>query len=109
MLKINKIYDFFDEKFTPITGYFYVSPKNEIKDCIINLKNKCGVMRDFFGYEYEDNNTITFYDFTGGVEKSINVQLNDLLVILSPMIDDYLKLNPMEKLEIENLIISMQN
>ncbi|MDQ3395528.1 MAG: hypothetical protein M3512_15665 [Bacteroidota bacterium] len=108
MMKINKVYNFFDEKYSPITGYFFVSPVGEIEDCLINLKNKCGTMRDYFGYEYEENDSVTFYDFTGKSEKAINVSVSDLLIILQPLISEYLSDFPDKREFIESILNSIK-
>lgn len=108
MIELNKIYKFFDVKYAPVFNFFGAWT-NELINCLKNLNKKCGIMRDFHGYEYEEDNTITFYDFTGDSEKSINIELNDLIIILRPMIDDYLKINPNQSIEIENLIDEIQN
>jgi hypothetical protein len=75
-----KIYKFIDAKYSPIVGCLAASPIEEFKELFISIQNKTGVMRDFFGFEYEKNNTLTFYDFTGDLEKLINVTFNDLLI-----------------------------
>jgi hypothetical protein len=108
-MELNKIYKFFDGKYSPIIGYLVVSPIGELKDLLMSMQNKTGIMRDFFGFEYEENNTVTFYDFTGNLEKSINITLSDFLIILQPTIDDYVKISPNESFLIESLIKAIQN
>ena len=106
---ISNVYKFIEEKYSPILGYLAVSPIEEFKQFFISINNKAGIMRDFFGFEYEDDETVTFFDFTGDSEKSINIELSDLIIILQPLICDYVKVYPIEGLEIENLINDIQN
>lgn len=68
-MNLNKIYDSMDPKYGPIIAYLFVSPLNEFKELLETIKMKSGIMRDFVGFEYEDNKKLTFYDFTTEPEK----------------------------------------
>jgi len=58
-----------DPKNVPIIAYLFVSLLNEFKELLETIKMKSGIMRDFVGFEYEDNKKLTFYDFTTEPEK----------------------------------------
>ena len=81
-----------------------IRPLQEVKDLLLAIKNKSGVMYDSLGFEYEENNSLTFYDFTSDKEKTINMKVDEFLDFIEPVIDDYISQNPSEAALIENIL-----
>ena len=103
-MQLSSIYKFIDSKYLPIIGYLSISPIEEIKESLISIQKKAGIMRDYFGFEFEENNTLTFYDFSSNEEKKINVSVQEFIEILNPMLDEYLDKFSNEKSYIETII-----
>ena len=89
-MELGNLYESVDAKYSPILGYLSISPLEEIKELLVSIHEKEGIMRDYFGFDYEENNTLTFYDFTSVQEKSINVSIKELMDFLNPILINYL-------------------
>ena len=100
---------YLDGKYSPIVGYLSTRPLKEIKDIFIAVRNKSGIMYDYFGFENEDDNTLTFYDFTSKSEKKVNIEINDFINFLEPITSEYLIQNPGDISTVENLINEINN
>ncbi|MGM5630244.1 hypothetical protein O2K51_05020 [Apibacter raozihei] len=105
---LNEIYVFFDPKYIPIINYFYIIPSESIESELDMIYRGIGCMRDFNGYEFENNGTITFFDFTT-IEKSINITIPNLIIFINPIIQDFLKNNSEKKIVIDNYIDMLLN
>jgi len=103
-MELNTIYKYVDAKYSPIVGYLSVRPLHEIKSIFEAVRNKSGIMYDYFGFEYEDDNTLTFYDFTSDLGKKINIDIRDIINFLEPLTKEYLMQNPVDSPAMENLI-----
>lgn len=103
-MELNKIYKYIDAKYSPIIGYLSIRPLQEIKDLLLAIKNKSGIMYDCFGFEYEENNSLTFYDFTSEKEKTINMEVYEILNFIEPVINDFLTQNPNEGPLVKNIL-----
>jgi hypothetical protein len=103
-MELDKIYKYIDPKYSPIIGYLSICPLQEVKELLLAIKNKSGIMYDSFGFEYEENNSLTFYDFTSDTEKSINIQVDEIVSFIEPIMNDYLTQNPSEDTFIKNIL-----
>lgn len=103
-MKLNNIYKYIDSKYSPIIGYLSISPKGEMKELLFSIQARTGIMRDYFGFEFEENNTLTFYDFTSTKEKSVNVSIHEFIELLEPLLADYLSEYTNEKSDIKNIL-----
>lgn len=103
-MELNKMYENIDANYSPIVGYLSICSLQEIKYLLETIKYKTGIMYDYFGFEYETDNTLTFYDFTSGNPKLINISVYDVISFLKPIIKEYLIQNPKDELIIESII-----
>jgi hypothetical protein len=103
-MELNKVYQYIDTRFSPIVGYLNIIPASGFKEMLEAIQNKSNIMYDYFGFEYEDDDTLTFYDFTSPNEKSINISIVDLIGLIDPITKDYVVNNPSESLLIEGII-----
>ena len=85
----NELLKNFVPEYYLIARFFFTRNIDEIEVILQNILEKGSVMYDFLGYEYEDNDTLTFYDFTSQVEKSINVSIPLFLELVKPIIDEF--------------------
>ena len=107
-MELTRIYKFIDAKYSPIIGYLSISPIEEIKELLVSIQNKSGIMHDYFGFEFEDDDTLTFYDFSSKQEKNINISIQELIEFIEPILNEYLGQNMSEKDFVEVTLKNIQ-
>jgi hypothetical protein len=103
-MDLNQYFEYTDSKFDPMIMFLFVSPLSEIKEILSAIELKHGIMRDFCGFEFEENDTLTFFDFSSTQEKSINLSIQEFILFFEPLLNQYLIEYPNEKTVIEALI-----
>lgn len=92
----------------PILGFLHCIRPNIFGELLKSLSNKTGLVIDYFGVEYEDNDTLTFFDFTSfDSDIEINVSIQEFLKIIEPIIQDYLDEYPENKQEMKNILLEL--
>ncbi|MFK8302298.1 hypothetical protein ACI75Y_05250 [Capnocytophaga stomatis] len=93
----------------PILGFLHCIRPSAFREFLISLSNKSGLVIDYFGVEYEENNTLTFFDFTSfDVDLEVNVSLQEFIEIIHPIIEDYLDEYPKEEQEIKKILLELR-
>lgn len=98
----------YDVNRTPILGFLHCLRPDMFKFLLVLLNDRTGIVVDYFGVEYEENDTLTFFDFTCfDVDIEINVSIQEFLEIIPPIIQDYLDKYPEEEKEIKNILVEL--
>ena len=84
-MELPKIYKFIKEKYEPILVFFFVLPESDLLYFFESLKNKVGFVQDYCGYEVFDE-YLTFWEDSGGVEKSVKIRIKDFLFFIDPLV-----------------------
>ena len=101
-MDLHQYFSNLDSKFDPIILFLFVSPISDLQVILSAIEEKYGIMRDFCGFEFEENNSLTFYDFTSDQVNTINVPIKVFVQLLDPIIIEY-------KIKYPNEIFSVNN
>lgn len=101
---LNKIYNYFDLKYSPFVRYLAAQPLKEFEEFLECLSNEQGIMRDFHGFEFEEPGYVEFSDFSSEQEKTVKIKLTDLADLLTPISEEFTALFPEKEEKIKSLL-----
>lgn len=102
--EISLVYKYVDSEYLPIVTYLSISSVNQIKELLLAIQNKHGIMHEYYGFELGENNTLTFYDLLSFRENSITLSLQEFITFFEPWLNQYFAQDPNEKKAIETLV-----
>jgi hypothetical protein len=105
--KMNIVFKYVDSEYLPIVTYIVISSIDEIKELLLSIQKKKGIMHEYYGFEFGENNTLTFHDFLS--KKNITLLIREFITFFEPWLNNYFAKDPNEKAAIETLLKNIQN